>query len=59
MAPRKKVRIGDLLVQNGVITEEQLATALSDQKKTGRKLGKALVGLDYIGENQLLEFLSI
>ena len=36
---------------NGVITEEQLAAALSDQKKTGQKLGKALVGLDYIDKN--------
>ncbi|TDT36983.1 MSHA biogenesis protein MshE [Halospina denitrificans] len=55
---RKKVRIGDLLVQNEVITEDQLQTALQEQKKTGRKLGKTLTGLGYLDEDQLLNFLS-
>lgn len=56
--PKKKVRIGDLLIQNGVITEDQLMTALAEQKKTGRKLGKALVELGYVDEDQLLTLLS-
>ena len=55
---RKKIRIGDLLVQNEVITEEQLQTALQEQKKTGRKLGKTLTDLGYLEEDQLLNFLS-
>ena len=33
--PRKKIRIGDLLVQNKVISENQLHQALAEQKKTG------------------------
>ena len=37
--PRQKIRIGDLLVKNGVITDEQLLHALATQKKTGGKLG--------------------
>jgi MSHA biogenesis protein MshE len=56
--PKKKIRIGDLLIQNGVITEDQLMTALSEQKKTGRKLGKALIDLGYINEDKLLNLLS-
>ncbi|MFO7787147.1 MAG: MSHA biogenesis protein MshE, partial [Halospina sp.] len=56
--PRRKVRIGDLLVENNVITEEQLQTALSEQKRTGRKLGKTLTDLGYLDEDQLLNFLS-
>jgi MSHA biogenesis protein MshE len=56
--PKKKIRIGDLLIQNGVITEEQLMTALSEQKKTGRKLGKALIDLGYVDEDKLLNLLS-
>ena len=36
---RKKVRIGDLLVENQVITAEQLDFALKEQRKLGRKLG--------------------
>lgn len=38
--PKKKVRLGDLLVQNDVITEQQLMTALREQKSTGRKLAQ-------------------
>ncbi|WP_404369290.1 GspE/PulE family protein [Marinobacter sp.] len=56
--PRKKIRIGDLLVQNEVITEEQLMTALREQKNTGRKLGRTLVDLGYVEEDNLLNFLS-
>lgn len=55
---RRKVRIGDLLVENNVITDEQLQTALSEQKRTGRKLGKTLTDLGYLEEDQLLNFLS-
>ena len=55
---RKKIRIGDLLVQNKVISEAQLMTALAEQKKTGHKLGNSLVELGFIEEHKLLEFLS-
>jgi len=53
-----KIRLGDLLVQNEVITEEQLMTALGEQKKTRNKLGKILVDLGLIEEDKLLRFLS-
>ena len=55
---RKKIRIGDLLVEQNVITEEQLQTALKEQKKTGRKLGQSLVLLGYLDEDHLLNFLA-
>ncbi len=57
-ASHKKIRIGDLLVQHDVITEEQLAKGLQQQKDTGQKLGRVLVDLGYLGEDQFLEFLS-
>ena len=56
--PKKKIRLGDLLVQNEVITEDQLMTALSEQKKTGSKLGRTLLDLGYMDEDSLLRFLS-
>lgn len=56
--PKKKIRIGDLLIQNGMITEEQLMTALAEQKKTGRKLGRTLTDLGYVDEDGLLNLLS-
>lgn len=58
MEPQKKIRIGDLLVQNRIISHDQLMNALSEQKKTGRKLGRTLIDLNYISETDLLNFLS-
>ncbi|MFN2360264.1 MAG: GspE/PulE family protein, partial [Marinobacter sp.] len=55
---KKKIRIGDLLVQNDVITEQQLMTALREQKSTGRKLGRTLIDLGYVEEDNLLNILS-
>ncbi|MEE2763387.1 MAG: GspE/PulE family protein [Pseudomonadota bacterium] len=55
---KKKIRIGDLLVQNDVITEQQLMTALNEQKNTGRKLGRTLIDLGYVDEDNLLNILS-
>ncbi|BFM16971.1 MSHA fimbrial ATPase MshE [Maricurvus nonylphenolicus] len=54
----KRIRIGDLLVAQQLITPDQLDFALQEQKKTGRKLGRALIELGYIEENQLLNLLS-
>ena len=56
--PKKKIRIGDLLVQEDVITEDQLMTALREQKNTGRKLGRTLVEMGYVEEDTLLNILS-
>jgi MSHA biogenesis protein MshE len=58
MDTTKKIRIGDLLIQNRVITHEQLLSALAEQKKTGRKLGRTLIDLNFIKETDLLNFLS-
>lgn len=57
-APKMKIRIGDLLVQNGVISEAQLMEALDRQKQTRQKLGKTLVTMGYVEEHKFLEFLS-
>ncbi|MBI5617861.1 MAG: Flp pilus assembly complex ATPase component TadA [Gammaproteobacteria bacterium] len=58
MAARKKIRLGDLLVENKMISQQQLDAALADQKKSGRKLGKILVENGYLREDALLTFLS-
>ena len=57
-AAGKKIRIGDLLVQNGVITEPQLMEALGKQKQTGQKLGRTLVALGMVTENRFIQFLA-
>ncbi len=56
--PKKKIRLGDLLVQSEVITEQQLMAALQEQKRSGRRLGKTLIDLGYVKEDKLLTILS-
>jgi len=58
VAPKLKMRLGDLLVHEHIITNEQLMQALNSQKATGRKLGDTLIELSYLSERQLLEFLA-
>ena len=55
---RKKIRLGDLLVENDVISQKQLEQALSEQKKMGTKLGRTLIELGFITEPEMLNFLS-
>lgn len=55
---RKRIRIGDLLVAQQMISQDQLEEALSEQKNTGRKLGRQLVDLGFVEENALLNLLS-
>ncbi|MBQ2981138.1 MAG: Flp pilus assembly complex ATPase component TadA [Lachnospiraceae bacterium] len=49
---RQRVRIGDVLVQAGLITEEQLTLALEEQKKKpkGTRIGQTIVDMGYISE---------
>ena len=58
MKPKVKIRLGDLLVQKGIISEQQLMQTLAAQKQSGRKLGTMLVELGFVSEEQLLSFLS-
>jgi MSHA biogenesis protein MshE len=55
---KQKIRIGDLLVQNHVISEEQLMNGLKRQKETGQRLGRTLIDMGYLEEDQFLGFLS-
>ncbi|KAA8997948.1 type II secretion system protein GspE [Paenibacillus spiritus] len=53
-----KKRLGDLLVENAVISQEQLEEALVEQRKSKRKLGDLLISQGYITEQQLIEVLE-
>jgi len=50
---KSKLRLGDKLVEDGIITEEQLAKALEIQKGTGQKLGTVLMNQHWLREDQL------
>jgi MSHA biogenesis protein MshE len=58
MARPERVRLGDLLVQQGLVTAEQLAQALAAQKTSGRKLGRVLIDKGWIDEVQIAQALA-
>ncbi len=53
-----KKKIGDLLLERGFITSEQLKEGLKIQSSTGKRLGEVLVELRFITEEQLIETIS-
>jgi len=53
-----RIKIGDLLVKAGVITELQLKAALAEQQQWGGKLGDILVRMDFLTEEVLVRALS-
>ncbi|MDZ7372336.1 MAG: type II secretion system ATPase GspE [candidate division KSB1 bacterium] len=55
---KKNVLLGDFLVEQGLITEEQLRKALAYQQKAGKLLGRSLIELGFIGEEELIKALS-
>ncbi len=55
---RKKIRLGDMLLEAGAITQAQLDEALAEQKKSGHKLGRALTDVGAISEGELHRFLA-
>jgi type IV pilus assembly protein PilB len=52
------MRLGELLLKQGVISEDMLSQALEEQKKAGTRLGTTLISLGYISEEELLKTLS-
>ncbi len=53
MAQAAPIRIGDLLKQNGLITERQLQVALMQQRVTGDLLGDILVRLNFVSSKEM------
>jgi type IV pilus assembly protein PilB len=51
-------RLGDLLVREKVITQEQLDSALKSQKNDGGRLGSVLVKLGFLSDEDVTNFLS-
>lgn len=53
MARPEKVRLGEILVQQKLLSEEQLLFSLGEQKRTGRKLGRIFVENGLVTEEQI------
>lgn len=55
---RKKKRLGDILISEGVITDEELEEALAQQRTIGKKLGAVLVDLNMTTEDEIVNALQ-
>lgn len=58
MKKSRNRRLGDLLIDVGLITPEQLESALEIQKKSGRKIGEVLIELGHVDESQISDALE-
>ncbi len=52
------VPLGQMLVQDGILTDEQVATALERQRRTKERLGQVLIEMHLIDEEVLLKYLG-
>ena len=52
------VRLGELLIKAGLISQDQLKEALRVQKDTGAKLGETIINLGFCAEEDITECLS-
>ena len=54
----KKKRLGEELVQRGIVTDDQVNIALREQKKLDKPLGEALIALGFISEAEMRDALA-
>jgi hypothetical protein len=54
----RRIRLGELLLRAGIITDLQLNAALAEQKKWGGRLGRILVDMNFISEEILVKGLA-
>jgi type IV pilus assembly protein PilB len=52
------VKLGELLLKENMVTPQQLQEALSHQRSSGGKLGKAFVSLGYVRDEEITSLLS-
>ena len=55
---RQKKRLGEMLVEAGLLTEEQLGRALGAHKREGLKLGQYLIRKSILSESDIVDLLS-
>lgn len=56
--PRGKKRLGEQLVDMGIVTEDQVSIAITEQKKSGDALGKVMVRLGFVTDAVLRDALG-
>jgi len=58
MGRPEKIRLGDILVGQKIVSQEDLRVALEQQKRSGRKLGRVLVEMGFVTEDQICEAIA-
>ncbi len=58
MARPEKIRLGEILLRQNLMTEEQVQFALAEQKRTGRKLGRVFVENKFVTEDQISDAMA-
>jgi len=58
MGRLEKIRLGDVLLAQKAISQDQLKVALEQQKKSGRKLGRVLIDQGFVNDEQICEAIS-
>lgn len=53
MGDKLKPRIGEILLRQGAVSEDELTIGLLTQHGTGKLLGEVLVGMDYVSPQEL------
>ena len=56
--PRRKLRLGELMVQQGLISQDQLRIALIEQEQNDIPLGRQLVRLGFVSENMVRDLVA-
>ena len=54
----ERKRMGDMLLAEGAVTQEQIEEALSTARRDGKKMGEKLVELGYVTEDTIAQVLS-
>ncbi|HOW56742.1 MAG TPA: hypothetical protein PKZ12_01975, partial [Smithellaceae bacterium] len=54
-----KKRLGEMLLESGLLSQEKLNQALLEQKKAGLKLGQFLTRQGFVNEQQIIDLLSL
>ncbi len=57
-AKRPRVMLGELLVEKGVVSQDQLRIALTEQKRQDKPLGKVLVEMGFVSEGMMRDMLG-
>jgi MSHA biogenesis protein MshE len=58
MAKPEKIRLGEVLIQQNRLTEDQLKQALAEQKSSGRKLGRIFIENGFVTEEGIAEAIA-